>query len=164
MKKLFLATVAVIALAGCGQQQGTQAQVAVDTTAIIQAAADRYLSTTPENNRVVPSTWLMEKLASGQTDDIFLLDIRSEEDYAEGHIEGSVNIPFKTLAKSENLAKLPKGKQIVIICRTGHTASMSNAILNMLGYNTVTLQFGMKGWTETQAASGSSGGRPAGGK
>ena len=153
MKKLLLAaSIAGIGLMGCGQQQATttnteQAEVKVDTVEIIRSAADRYLSTAPQNLRVLAPDWLMEKIKSGSTDDIFIIDVRGETDYAEGHVPGATNIPFKTVAKPDNLSKLPKTKQIVVVCKSGQTASMINAILNMLGYNAVTLKGGMHGWT-----------------
>ncbi len=155
MKKLLLAaSIAGMGLVGCGQQQAAapteQAEVKVDTVEIIRTAADRYLSTAPQNLRVLAPDWLMEKIKSGSTDDIFVIDVRGPELYAEGHVPGATNIPFKTVAKTENLSKLPKTKQIVVVCKSGQTASMINAILNMLGYNAVTLKGGMKGWTEAK--------------
>jgi len=47
----------------------------------------------------------------------------------------------------ENLAKLPKDRQIVVYCYTGHTASQITALLNILGYDAVNLKFGMTSWT-----------------
>ena len=137
-------------LVGCGQKAeqpaAKQAVQKIDEKEIIRKAADRYLTTAPDNWRIVKPEWLKEKIDSGQTADIFILDVRPDFMYAEGHIKGAVNIPLKTLCKKENLQKLPEGKQIVLICVSGHTASMANAILNMLGYNAVTMKGGMNAW------------------
>jgi rhodanese-related sulfurtransferase len=52
---------------------------------------------------VVTAGALFENLHDGdESDDPFLLDIRSPEDYAAGHIEGAVNIPFKQGFTAEN--------------------------------------------------------------
>jgi len=81
------------------------------------------------------------------TNDPFILSIRSVEHYALGHIPGAINIPLNTLFSEENLEKLPTGRQIVVYCYTGHTASQATALLNVNGYNAVCLTWGMCSWT-----------------
>src|SRR5574340_881483 len=83
-----------------------------------------------------------------------IVDIRSAEHYALGHIDGAINIPFKTIADDESLAKLDDTKKIVVVCYTGHTASMANMVWNMLGYDALTLKFGMSGWVTDKAIVG----------
>lgn len=76
-----------------------------------------------------------------------LVDIRPSTDYAKGHVPGAVNLPLATLFQPQNLAKLPTdGTPIVIICHTGHTASMALGGLVALGYNPFVLRFAMMGW------------------
>ena len=78
---------------------------------------------------------------------LFLLDIRLRENYAAGHIPGSVNVEFIDAMDSDNLAMLPKdGTPIIIVCYTGHTASELASVLNLLGYNAWTLRFGIMSW------------------
>ena len=87
--------------------------------------------------------------------DPFILSIRGAGDYEKGHIPGAVNIGFRSVFTEENLAKLPTNKQIVVYCYTGHTASQITALLNVHGYDTVCLKWGMISWTsETTIASG----------
>jgi rhodanese-related sulfurtransferase len=73
----------------------------------------------------------------------YLLDVRKPEDYLKGHIPGSVNIYWLDLMRSENINKLPKDRQIIIICYVGHTASQILVLLKLLGYNVKVLKFGM---------------------
>ncbi|MGF7184155.1 rhodanese-related sulfurtransferase [Desulfitispora alkaliphila] len=77
----------------------------------------------------------------------FLLDLRAEEHYANGHIEGAINIPFESLGERENLTLLPPDREIILICYTGHLANQASTILNLLGYETVVLKDGMSDWT-----------------
>jgi hypothetical protein len=42
---------------------------------------------------------------------------------------------------------LPKDRQIVVYCWTGHIASQITALLNILGYDAINLKFGMTSWT-----------------
>ena len=148
--------IAMAILSGCVSEPDTIATEEIATsitekssTDIISEAADLYLSTNPTGNRCLSAESLNEKLDAGDQT-IYVLDIRvpKEDKYDVGHIEGAQHINFMELVKKENLATLPKNKQIIIVCNTGHTASMANSILNMLEYNTHTLKFGMQGWTE----------------
>ena len=81
------------------------------------------------------------------TNDPCLLSVRGATDYAAGHVEGAINVGWRDVASAANLAKLPTDKQIVVICYTGHTASMVTALLNMLGYDAIAMKFGMTSWT-----------------
>lgn len=71
----------------------------------------------------------------------FLLDIRKNEEFKQGHIKGATNIFWKELLN--NLDKLPNDKTIVLICYVGHTASQMLTALNLLGYKSIVLKFGM---------------------
>jgi len=81
------------------------------------------------------------------SNDPFILSIRKSEHYALGHIPGAINIPLNTLFTEDSLAKLPKNRQIVVYCYTGHTASQATALLNVNGYDAVCLTWGMCSWT-----------------
>jgi rhodanese-related sulfurtransferase len=118
--------------------------------AVIQKAADAYLSS--DKSPVISADALFENLNDGDTsNDPFVLSVRSPDHYALGHIPGAINIPWKNVAELDNLAKLPKDKQIVVYCYTGHTGQIATTVLNLLGYDAVNLKFGMMGWTKDDA-------------
>ena len=77
-------------------------------------------------------TWreLPGVLGSG---DNFILDVRTEEEFAEGHFEGAVNIPVDDLR--ENLAKVPKGKKVYVNCHSGLRSYIACRILMGNGYD-----------------------------
>jgi rhodanese-related sulfurtransferase len=115
--------------------------------AVIQKAADAYLSS--DKAPVISADALFENLNDGDTDnDPFVLSVRKAEHYALGHIPGAINVYWKNVAEPDNLAKLPKDKQIVVYCYTGHTGQIAATVLNLLGYDAVNLKFGMMGWTK----------------
>ena len=92
---------------------------------------------------------LYENMNDGDTsNDPFILSVRAPDAYAMGHIPGAINIPWKSVAEPDNLAKLPADKQIVVYCYTGHTGQIATTVLNLLGYNAINLKFGMMGWTK----------------
>ncbi len=83
-----------------------------------------------------------------QSNDPFILSIRSASQYAKGHIPGAEHIGFTSLFTDENMSKLPDDdQQIVVVCYTGHTASQATALLNVNGFNATALKFGMTSWT-----------------
>ncbi len=83
---------------------------------------------------------------------IHIMDLRSPDDYAAGHINNAVNVAVADLlthAKSVDLGKYDKA---VLVCYTGQTASFSAAILRMAGYeNAYTMKWGMASWNSNYA-------------
>ncbi len=71
-----------------------------------------------------------------------MVDLRSAEDYAKGHIEGAVNLPYGKGMQKE-FDKLPTDKTLVLQCYSGQTASQTMAALRIKGYNAYNLSGGM---------------------
>ncbi|MCX6012275.1 MAG: rhodanese-like domain-containing protein, partial [Chloroflexi bacterium] len=80
----------------------------------------------------------------------FVVSISEPEQYAKGHVPGSINISLNQLAKKESLQKLPPDKPVVIVSSDGMSGSQAMAILNILGYDARNMLFGMTGWTENE--------------
>ena len=109
---------------------------------------DATVEYTKDTNKYINSTYLNSLLTDGDsTNDPYILSIRSAEHYALGHIPGAVNIGYKSVFTEENLEKLPKDRQIVVYCYTGHTAAQTTALLNTMGYDALCLLWGMCSWT-----------------
>ena len=109
-----------------------------------EAAAMAYF---PGGFKAVKAADVFANLNDGDTsNDPVILDTRSAEDYALGHLPGAVNVSPKTMFTTENLAKLPADKQIVSYCYSGQTASQVTGALRMLGYDAYNMQFGMPSW------------------
>jgi rhodanese-related sulfurtransferase len=77
--------------------------------------------------------------------EIFLLDVREYDEFKQGSIEGSKNIPLSQISSSLN--EIPKDKEIITICPQGNRAGMVTFILERQGYNVKTLEEGLKGWS-----------------
>ena len=79
-----------------------------------------------------------------------LLDVRSEAEYQEYHLENSLLIPHMELpARIEEVAKAQGGdktKPIVVFCRRGGRAAKAKIILADHGYNEVTNLGGIDDW------------------
>jgi phage shock protein E len=80
-------------------------------------------------------------------DHLFLLDVRTPQEYAEGHIAGAVNVPYDQLAT--RLAEVPKDKDVVLYCRSGRRAGIAADVLAANGYKRLShLEGDMIAWTE----------------
>ena len=110
----------------------------------VQVAAEQYFAGGTKN---IKATDLYANLNDGDTsNDPFMVDIRAAADFAKGHMPGAINIASKDLFTAENLAKLPKDRQIVVNCYSGQTASQTTAGLRMMGYDAYNLLYGIPGW------------------
>jgi rhodanese-related sulfurtransferase len=113
----------------------------------IQKAADQFLSAEPENGYHLFAEDVFKRISSGKKDFI-IVDTRmpKEKKYDQGHLPGAIYIGFKEIAKSENLMKLPKDKDIIVHCDTGHDQNKVLTVLRMLGYSAYDLKWGYMSW------------------
>jgi rhodanese-related sulfurtransferase len=63
-----------------------------------------------------------------------ILDVRSTDEFAKGHIPGAVNVPFNKLADELAGLKLPTSDEIVVHCEHGGRAAKAEAVLREAGY------------------------------
>ena len=78
---------------------------------------------------------------------VVLLDVRTPEEYAEGHIEGAQNIDvLNDTFEEKACAVLPKDKTIALYCRSGKRSKKAAGILSAKGYKIVELNTGYLGW------------------
>lgn len=80
---------------------------------------------------------------------VVLLDVRTASEFAEGHIEGAINIDqgqsdFMEKAK----AALPMDKKIAVYCRSGRRSANAAGKLAAEGYRCVNLKGGIVAWKE----------------
>ena len=64
----------------------------------------------------------------------FILDVRSQEEFQQGHIKGAINIPYDQIANNSALLTDYKNKPIVVYCRSGRRASVAEHILLEKGF------------------------------
>lgn len=108
---------------------------------IIWDAAVAYFP--PATNNIISPEDLLA-LVEENPDAITVVDIRSADDYAAGHIEGAIHIPFKEVGA--NIDQIPMNRPAYVTCYTGQTAGITIAPMRMMGYNAISLSRGMTGW------------------
>ncbi|MCQ2203537.1 MAG: rhodanese-like domain-containing protein [Bacteroidales bacterium] len=79
-------------------------------------------------------------------DNVVVLDVRTEAEYAEGHVDGAINIDvLKENFRSLAIEALPKDKVIALYCRSGRRSKTAAKILVDEGYRVVELSVGWNG-------------------
>jgi phage shock protein E len=74
-----------------------------------------------------------------------LLDVRTPEEFASGHIAGAVNIPVQDLTRL--MSELPQDLPLVIYCRSGNRSAQAVSILGEAGYSHLYDLGGIINWT-----------------
>ncbi len=75
---------------------------------------------------------------------VVLIDVRSPEEFAAGHIPGSVSIPVDTI---EGVASLPTGRRIILYCKAGKRTQRAFEILSGKGFTGLSvLDGGLDAW------------------
>jgi len=114
--------------------------------AIAIARAQQFLA---DWSPTISAEALYENLTDGDTsNDPFIISVRAPDIYAVGHIQGAVDIPWKSIADTSLLAGIPSDQPIVDYCYTGHTGQVGAVILKLLGYDVQNMKFGMMGWSD----------------
>jgi len=93
-------------------------------------------------NGTTKTIWWRE-LIERNTDDYFLIDIRTRDEFELGSIENAINIPLDDLR--DHLAEIPKDKKLVAFCGVGLRAHVACRILMQNGFEeTYNLSGGLK--------------------
>ena len=91
-------------------------------------AGEKQLKTQTEVNNISPK---QAKELMDKAKDVFVLDVRTVEEYKEVHIKDAHLIPIKELEK--NIDKIPKDKKVVVHCAAGKRSARACEILKDKG-------------------------------
>lgn len=75
-----------------------------------------------------------------------LVDVRTPEEYADGHIAGSVNIPLAELGNQ--LSLIPQDIPVVVYCRSGSRSAQAVSLLKDAGYTNTLDMGGIVAWVD----------------
>ncbi len=76
-----------------------------------------------------------------------LVDVRDAPEYQSFHVPGSINIPIDDLHKRHK--DLPRGREIVLVCHSGHQSPIAARLLNSLGHKDLKrLDGGVMAWRQ----------------
>jgi rhodanese-related sulfurtransferase len=93
----------------------------------------------------ISSTELMQRIKANHPS--LILDVRTPEEYAEGHIPGAINIPHDKLSARLVEINSHKDKDIVLYCRSGRRVGIATDTLQAAGFSKLLhLDGDMNGW------------------
>ncbi len=125
---LLILLVLVTALVGCGGQ----AAPAVEVQEVVNLPVDLEIETV-NNLR--------------QRDDVYLLDVREDFEYAEGHIPNTTLVSLGTIPDS--LDEIPRDKTVIVVCRSGNRSNQATQFLREQGFDNVhNMLGGMNAWQQ----------------
>ncbi|MEG0239155.1 rhodanese-like domain-containing protein [Anaerorhabdus sp.] len=79
-----------------------------------------------------------------QEEDVVILDVRTPEEYAEGHIEDSINIPLDEI--ETRFEELNKEDTILVYCRSGNRSKSASNLLVKQGFTHIFDFGGLNTW------------------
>ena len=93
---------------------------------------------------------VFESVVSGsllKNDDIQLVDVRTPEEYSEGHLDRAVNINWYEADFTDQFDKIDKNETIYVYCKAGGRSAMAQEKLNAIGFKkVVNLEGGYDAW------------------
>ena len=123
MKKLFFLLLAVMMLTACGQdKENDQGAVYMNITA-------------EEAKRIMDSEG-----------GYIILDVRTQEEYDEGHIPGATQISHEEIAEKAEEVLTDKNQLILVYCRSGRRSKLAAEALLELGYTNIKEFGGILDW------------------
>jgi phage shock protein E len=69
--------------------------------------------------------------------DVQIVDVRTQEEWNEGHHPDAVLIPHKIILEGKGFAELDKTKPVVLYCRSGRRAELAKTYLESQGFSDV---------------------------
>ncbi len=79
-----------------------------------------------------------------QQGDVFVLDVREQEEWDEYHASNTTLIPLGELPN--RLSELPKDQEILVVCRSGNRSQEGRDILLNAGFKATSMAGGLKTW------------------
>ena len=123
MKKLIFLLLAVMLLTACGQDRNN------DQEAV-------YLNITAEEAKQIMDS----------EDGYIILDVRTQEEYDQGHIPGAIMISHEEITEKAEDVLTDKDQLILVYCRSGRRSKEAAQVLADLGYTNVKEFGGIIDW------------------
>ncbi len=110
----------------------------------IALAGWHYSATARVPETVTASPYVLERV---KNNDWLLIDVRSPEEFAEGHIPGAINMPHEQITGYLSELTGWQDKPVIVYCRSGRRASMAMQVLEQHNFSALrALEGDMLGW------------------
>jgi rhodanese-related sulfurtransferase len=91
-------------------------------------------------------------------DDVQIVDVREDEEWAAGRIDGARHVPLAQLPS--RLGELDRDRPVVTVCRSGNRSGQAAAYLRQAGLSAHNMDGGMKRWARDGLPFSTPDGRP----
>ena len=98
----------------------------------------RLVSRTIALVTLIASLLFQSAISAGEQSGTVWIDARTAEEFAEGHLEGAILIPFDTIESGISALGLEKDQPINVYCRSGRRSGIAAEELQKMGYTRVT--------------------------
>ena len=113
---------------------------------LIVAAVLAFTAKAPTDTAALPAEISVQEAYSTYLEGTFILDVRTQEEWNDGHIPGATLIPLDQL--ESRMDELPRGQAVVVLCRSGNRSAVGRDILLGAGFESVTsVAGGFNQWT-----------------
>lgn len=82
-----------------------------------------------------------------EREEVQLVDVRTAEEFAEGHIPGAVNMDVNGVAFEAQIATLDTDRPVALYCRSGRRSKVAAEKVAKAGFEVVELDGGVLSWT-----------------
>lgn len=80
-----------------------------------------------------------------------IVDVRTPQEFAEGHIENAINIDFRSDAFKDEIGNLDRTRKYLLYCRSGNRSRGALSVMTELGFKEVYhLSAGIIGWAKAE--------------
>jgi rhodanese-related sulfurtransferase len=145
----FIAGVAGVSLllASCGSDDPATAE-GTETAAETEAEAEVAGAAAEISGISTISVDAAAAITDNPPDDLVVLDVRTPEEFAEGHLEGAVLVDFYAADFAEQLAALDTDVPYLVYCRSGNRSGQALGVMEQLGFTSaVDVDGGIVAWT-----------------
>jgi len=64
-----------------------------------------------------------------------VIDVRSEQEYQSGHVEGAINIPHTAIGQDISKAQVSKDDHVILYCQSGRRSGLALETLKSMGFS-----------------------------
>lgn len=116
--------------------------------AIPSFGADTLTGAAAEKKAAVKNVSVEEFDRLRQQKETVVLDVRTADEYADGHLKDSVLIDLRSPDFAERIGKLDKSKTYLVHCAAGGRSARACSKMDALGFKTVNLEGGLGAWKD----------------
>ena len=129
MKRVFLVAIIIILLfTGCSKDDDREITIHKPSNVEVEMISVKEVKDLVDN--------------LDEEENVVIIDVRTVEEYKEGHIDGAINLPLDIISNID----VSKDKKIIVYCRSGRRSNLAAIELIGLGYENVYDMGGINDW------------------